>query len=383
MKINKYLSLSSLVFLTITSCSGPVPKEVTITNNELSSDLTIHTVEQKTLLEADDPGYLIDSDMVSYGKRHNSFPLPITLSWEENNDVNRKATNYIIKISENSDLSSPITYTTKEKSFDVYNLKINTRYYYSVTSNHSKHYFESEVKNFVINDIAPRNLFIEGIENCRDLGGWNIGENKTYKQGMIYRTAQYNYGGGLNTYEYAPTENGKSTLLDVLKIKTDIDLRKTTAFNGEDEVNGIASSPLGNSVKYVSCPMRYGNENIFTQEINKPSIRLFFDTLADSSNYPIAFHCLRGTDRTGALAYLLGAMVGMNEEDLMLDYLFSDLGYIGNPVRASTIGGEDFFIQGIANSDGSSYAEKAKNYLVNTVGVSLETLNSVIAILTE
>ena len=383
MKTKSYLVLSVLVFLSITSCGVSIPKEATVTIDNLSNELPFHTAAQKELLEADDPSYLVENDPLSYGKKRNSIPLPISLSWTEENDINKAAPSYVIKVSEKEDMSEPITYTSKENKFDLYNLKINTRYYYSISANHHGHYFDSEVKSLIINSDAPRNLYVEGVENCRDLGGWNIGEGKTYKQGMIYRTAQFNYGGGLNTYVSEPTELGKSTLLNVLKIKTDIDLRKTVSFNGDDEVNGITSSPLGKNVNYVSCPMRYGDENIFTQSANIPSIRLFFETLANEANYPIAFHCLRGTDRTGALAYLLGAMMGMNEEDLLLDYLFSDLAYIGNPVKASTINGEGFYIQGIANSEGSSYAEKAKNYLVNTVGVTMDTLNSIISILSE
>lgn len=383
MRINRLLSLSSLIFLSLAACGVSIPKEVSIKNNELPSSLIIHTEEQNKLLNSEDPATLIDNYSISYGRSANSKPLPITLSWSEENDLNQKATSYEIKISEKEDLSSPITYTTKEMSYDVYNLKINTRYYYSVISNHHGTRFSGEVKNFIINEKAPRNLYVDGVENCRDLGGWTISGNKTYKQGLIYRTAQFNYGGGLNSYVSEPTALGKSTLLDVLKIKTDIDLRKTVSFNGDDEVNGITSSPLGKNVKYVACPMYYGNKNIFTQSENIPSIKLFFETLAEPSNYPIAFHCMRGTDRTGALAYLLGAMVGMSEEDLMLDYLFSDLANIGNPVKANTINGEDFYIQGIANSEGNNYQEKAKNYLIKTVGVSLQTLNAVTSILVE
>ena len=221
------------------------------------------------------------------------------------------------------------------------------------------------------------------MENVRDLGGWYIGENKTFKQGMIYRTAQFNYGGQLNSYVSKPSKEGKNTLLKELKIKTDIDLRRTIAFDDYDEVNGIKSSPLGKSVKYVSCPMVYGNSNIFTRNSNVNSIKLFFNTLANPNNYPVAFHCMRGTDRTGALAYVIGALVGMSEDDLMLDYLFSDLANIGNPVKASTINGSEFFVQGIANSEGSSLSEKTKNYLVNTVGVEVSTLNTIIDILAE
>lgn len=383
MKNKSYIALLPFLFLVITSCGVSIPKEVIITHDELTTNLTIHSDEQKAILEAEDPAYLIDNNTATYGRTSNSKPLPITISWKEENDLNKAASSYLIKISELADLSNPITYASKENSFDIYNLKINTRYYYSVSANHHGHYFDSDVKNFIINEKAPRNLYVDGVENCRDLGGWNIGEGKTYQQGLIYRTAQFNYGGGLNSFVSEPSKEGKSTLLDVLKIKTDIDLRKTASFNGDDEVNGITSSPLGKTINYVSCPMVYGNANIFTQEENKPSIKLFFETLADVNNYPVAFHCVRGTDRTGALAYVLGALVGMNEEDLMLDYLFSDLANIGNPIKATTINGEGFYIQGIASSDGASYSEKTKNYLIDNVGVTSETLDAIVSILTK
>ena len=382
MKTKAYLVLSSLFFLSLSSCGEKAPKSVIIKADDISSTATIPTEEQKLLLNSENPSYQIEDNLAKYGKKSNSKPLPITLSWLESNNLNQAASKYEIMLSEKEDLSNPSRYVVTDNSLDVYNLKINTRYYYSIDSYHGKRSYLSGTNSFVINDSAPRNLFIDGVENCRDLGGWNIGEGKNYKQGLIYRTAQFNYGGDANTFESEPTEQGKAALKE-LGIKTDIDLRKTVAFNGEDEVNGITSSPIGEHIKYVSCPMLYGNKNIFTQSENISSLRLFFQTLADANNYPIAFHCMRGTDRTGALAYALGALVGMSEEDLMLDYLFSDLANIGNPVLESKISGADFFVQGIHNSDGASLSEKAKNYLIDTIGVEASTLERIINILVE
>ena len=383
---NKSLLTISAVLLLIMSCSKEavkIPKEVNV--NFLDLDVsTIHTESQKVILESDNPGQYIYDHSAQYGRRSASKPLPINFSWEEENDLNQKATNYKLLISEYEDLSYPLTYVTKENSINVYNLKINTNYYYQVQSNHHGKYFSSETKSFDIEDVAPRNIYVDGVENVRDLGGWYIGESKVYKQGLIYRTAQFNYGQvGNNTFKSAPTEAGKKALLNELKIKTEIDLRRTEAFDGYDEVVGITSSPLGDTVNYVSAPMYYGNTNIFANEDNHQSIKLFFDTLADINNYPIAFHCVRGTDRTGALAYVLGALVGMSKEDLMLDYLFSDLANIGNPVFESTITADDFFVKGIDDSEGSTLSEKTIKYLHSTVGVSVTTLETIIDILTE
>ncbi len=382
MKYKTLLVLAS-TFILATSCGEnyPIPTVVDLDVNTIPLTASIHSQDQHVFITNENIADYIESYPNQFGKDSKSKPAPITFSWEELNDLEQPASNYRLTISESNDLSNPLVYTTSETSVDVYNLKIKTKYYYQVSSNHYGTFFNSDVLEFSIGDDAPRNIYVDGVENCRDLGGWNIGNERIYKQGMIYRTAQFNYGGLVNKYECAPTQKGKEALINELKIKTDIDLRRNIAFDDYDEVNGITSSPLG--VKYVSAPMLYGNSNIFTTSKNIPSIQLFFNTLADASNYPIAFHCMRGTDRTGALAYVLGALVGMNEEDLMLDYLFSDLANIGNPVKASIITADDFFIKGIANSEGSTLSEKTMNYLYTTCNIARSTLESIIDILTE
>lgn len=41
---------------------------------------------------------------------------------------------------------------------------------------------------------------------------------------------------------------------------------------------------------------------------------------ADFNNYPILFHCIYGADRTGTVAYLLEALCGAEENELIKDY---------------------------------------------------------------
>lgn len=382
----KTLFIVTSIFFLATSCGEEIqiPNDVEINLNAFDITSSIHTSEQKALLEAADPVSYVDDNVDNLGKISLSKPKPINLSWSETNELSQSASSYSIAVSESSDLSDPLVFTSYTTNVDIYSLKVKTKYYYRVTSNHYGTTFDSDISEFTINDNAPRNIYVDGVENVRDLGGWNIGESKTYKQGMIYRTAQFNYGDTYtNSYVSAPTELGKHTLLNELKIKTEIDLRRTISFDGTDEVVGITSSPLGSSVNYVSTPMYYGRKNIFTTTSNKSSIQAFFNTLANPNNYPIAFHCLRGTDRTGALAYVLGALVGMSESDLMLDYLFYDLANIGTPVTASVITANDFFIKGIAKCDGETLSERTMNYLYNTCEIERSTLESIIDILTE
>lgn len=372
-----------LTGLTLTACNNePVPNEVNLKVEQVDTSGGVHTEEQLKILNSDDPDKIMGNNTIYYGLTSNSKPKPLSFSWKEENDINVPASRYEVVISEYQDMYNATTYVSNEEKLDIYNLKINTDYYYHVDSYHGKASFKSDIKSFRINDKAPRNIYVDGIENVRDLGGWNIGEGKTYKQGMIYRTIQFNYGPG-SSYKYAPTPKGFDTLKNELRIKTEIDLRRTTVFDGYDEVKGITSSPIGKEVNYVSCPMIYDNVNPFTRSKNKASMKLFFDTLSDINNYPIAFHCLRGTDRTGALAYILGALVGMSEEDLMMDYLFSNLANINGLVREATISGDDFYVKGIASSEGSSYSEKAKNYLMSTCEIRESVINQVIDNLTD
>ena len=152
--------------------------------------------------------------------------------------------------------------------------------------------------------------------------------------------------------------------------------------NRTPETAGITSSPLGSSVNYVNLPMKYGGSNVIANEANKASFKSFLEYCADEDNYPIAFHCVRGTDRTGAMAYAIGALCGVSELDLMKDYLFSNFANINSAyLESKAITGAAFYIEQIRNSEGDTLSEKTKNYLISKTGVSLETLNSIISIL--
>ena len=45
-----------------------------------------------------------------------------------------------------------------------------------------------------------------------------------------------------------------------------------------------------------------------------------FRVFLDLRNYPVLFHCIAGQDRTGAVAFILNALLGVPEEQLYLDW---------------------------------------------------------------
>lgn len=202
--------------------------------------------------------------------------------------------------------------------------------------------------------------------------GHSIGNSKTVNQGLIYRSARFNEN-LTSTVTPVITSKGLEMVSNVLKIKSEIDLRMVS----NNEVGALTDeSVLGENVNYYQCPMGY-DDNILS--INSDEIVNVFKILADKSNYPIVFHCSIGTDRTGMVAFLIEALLGISEEDIYRDYLMSNFGAIGSKRWTSVI---TSYIDIVDGCEGNILSEKVYNYLIS-IGVSSESLDSVISIMTE
>ena len=95
-------------------------------------------------------------------------------------------------------------------------------------------------------------------------------------------------------------------------IKTDIDLRT------DGECFGMTGSPLGPVVNWVHVSSSaYGG---MTEDVGKRAFAKVFRVFLDEKDYPIDFHCIAGQDRTGAVAYILNGLLGVDEDQLALDW---------------------------------------------------------------
>ena len=95
-------------------------------------------------------------------------------------------------------------------------------------------------------------------------------------------------------------------------IKTDIDLRS------DKECFGMTGSPLGPTVKWEHISSSaYGG---MVYDGGKKPFAKVFRVFLDEKNYPIDFHCIAGQDRTGAVAYILNGLLGVDEDQLALDW---------------------------------------------------------------
>ena len=299
------------------------------------------------------------------GKSELSRPTPAEFAWNitfdgEESDFDE----YTVYLGDTKSLRNADKYVTEEDTIKIYNMELGETYYWCVSVEVDGYEYKSETQSFTVADAAPRNLYIDGVTNARDIGGWKCDDGRV-KQCMIYRTGQIHDDGGAII-----TEKGMKTMLDELGIKTEIDLR--------NDITPTEFGVLGEEVNYVILPMSFSDDMMFNDS-QAEEICAFFKILADKNNYPLFFHCVIGTDRTGLCAFLLNGLLGVAEEDLYRDYRFSNFGFIGGERDGHNI---THCIELLDRFDGDTLSERIENYLIS-IGVTSAEIESVRNIMIE
>ena len=150
------------------------------------------------------------------------------------------------------------------------------------------------------------------------------------------------------------TDEEVARILKVYGIRSDIDLRS------DDECYGMTGSPLGPTVTWFHYSYR-AYSGAFTEEglaINKK----VFDVFMDDKNYPLIFHCIGGADRTGTVAMLLEALLGVPEEELWRDYLTTGfVGVVSDPPHKKSFGDA---VKKLKEYPGETLADKAEAFFL-------------------
>lgn len=220
---------------------------------------------------------------------------------------------------------------------------------------------------------APRLIDVEGVCNVRDAGGWHTDDGGTMRQGLLYRGSELNL---IGNHAIEITPGGIHTMLDGLKIKTDLDLRN------QEEAGNIELSPLGAGVNYVRKPL-LGYMDIFMEQFIQPLYDIF-KLFSNPESYPVYIHCWAGADRTGTVIALLKAALGISYHDITRDFevsTFAKFGVRGRCNKSFTY--VEVFEHLDKNYSGDTLKQKARAFLMQTVGLARQDIENIDKILVE
>ena len=296
-------------------------------------------------------------DALERSGKDETVPAPVAFEFLDDRGI---CGCYFLAISEYEDMSCPMTYPLTESKAKIYNLKVDTRYFWQVFKDGRS----SEIFWFRTAPTLPRNIRLEGIVNIRDIGGYTVSGGRI-RQGMVYR------GGELDRHMHLTALGVEE--LRVLGIKTEIDMRAEAI----GEVDRTAAELLG--ARRVLTPLRPYVE-IF-DDCHRKEIRRFFKVFLSRKNYPIYFHCWGGADRTGSFAFILGAFLGMSYDDLLLDYEYTTLA-IWSPRTRLTPNFVDM-LDRFDRLEGERLCDKARSYLKDYAALSDDDLDKIYSILVE
>ena len=231
---------------------------------------------------SNDPDYRY-SYITDYYSSGEDKPAPVVFYWK--NTAPRT-----LSITDPEDMRIVYSGDASDSQTQVYNLIPGKKYLYHIEADTDLSWDSSFTTEGTL-----RMIDVDGVRNVRDLGGWKAGDQRI-RYGKVYRGAKPD----------KITDAGRS-VFGALNISAEIDLR------GSDAVNTLGMQ------NYYKFPATYfeitGNSGRYYIE----AIRRIIKLLADD-NKAVYFHCMVGADRTGTLAFLLEALLGVSESDLSKDF---------------------------------------------------------------
>lgn len=194
--------------------------------------------------------------------------------------------------------------------------------------------------------------------NIRDLGGWAC-DGGTVKYGMIFR------GGAIAAADV-------SLFHDLLGIRAEVDLR------WDSEASPYYSA-IGGDVGYlhVNGPWyTIGENSNWPADAHKQILEFVMDKAI--AGVPLYFHCSAGADRTGTIAFLLEAMLGMSQSDTDKEYELTSFRTGIETDAQARRRDEDAWKNYMAQFNsftGSIMRDKVVNWAL-TIGITIEKINA-------
>lgn len=286
---------------------------------------------------------------------------PLTLSWKNSSGT------CTVTVKRLSDGKQFWTGTTSGTSVSVVNLEVGAGYAWTVTDSSG-----SAEAAFYTRPEPPRLIKAGTMQMMRDLGGWEGLEGCRIRQNQIFRGGPANNGA---TVDVA----ARDFFFNVVGLRNEIDFRGEK--EAADDGKPIEFDSTGDHVTYQLWEIDY-NKIYKTSELSSGKGANFAKSLKLLMNVgqvgrPAYFHCAVGRDRTGTMAAVLLAVLGVKEGDIVRDYQSS--AYKGDDRYDASYmnGGFKSFLVNLAKykSASLSLAENAAAYC-KTLGITEEQIET-------
>lgn len=277
----------------------------------------------------------------------------------------------------NPDFEEAITIIVNKgsSSYKLCNLVPNQNYWLKIINNDT-----DIIKQFSFATEGRRRLINLSIGfNCRDIGGVKTIDNRTIKYGLLFRGGELDGRGQvLEDYDHDVLEN-------VLKIKDVFDFRA---------IDSATKTPIVGA-EYHSLPL-YSMIGIYNRDnpeldstiLNnyKASLLILLNCLREG--HPVYAHCQGGCDRTNTMFFLIMGVLGVEENDLALDYELSSFAQgaryayntTGGMIRSRDPSTNKYHnnyknaVEYIKSKEGVTLKEKFESFWINDLGVTREQI---------
>ena len=250
----------------------------------------------------------------------------------------------------------------------IYNLIPNQEYHYYVSNIDSEGISHSVIDDEIYVSGHLRAIYVDGMHNFRDIGGYPGLNGKFIKYDKILRSAELL---STNPVQGNITQAGINEVVNNIKIDVELDIGDSPT---ESPISNYVELIGGSGYRIGSYAYLTGNQSVLNC-FNVLCARL-------KQNKKILIHCKEGCDRTGTLLFVLEALLGVCESDLAKDYEISSM-YFGarqrngvysdtppNPDKRYGYGAYRSMIEYIkSNYTGDTINEKVENMMLN-FGVS-------------
>ena len=159
-----------------------------------------------------------------------------------------------------------------------------------------------------------------GVYNVRDIGGYQTDDGGLVRQGMLFRASRLHRLDDAQAW----ADLGASTVID---LRYD---RERLAFPLPEFITGVVNTPfLPNDwdadPETRALPAAEFLASVFRDMVDfgGDTVRTVLARLVSDDAYPAVFFCMAGKDRTGVLAAVLLALLGVSDDDIVRDFELS------------------------------------------------------------